>query len=111
MKKVSIIFIGFILVMSVFGNALATTPEQPVSEQPTQPVAEQTQPEEQAGEVNQEAQLIERQEKITDTTGRVIDVKEVREVVTGTVTDKVQQVTIEIIEGPYIGEEFTTDYT
>ncbi len=110
MKRVSIIFIIFLLITSVFCNVFATTPEQPVEQTvPAEPDTQQTETPQDAA--NQETQLIERQEKITDTTAKVIDVKEVREVVTGTVTDKVQEVTIEIIEGPYIGEEFTTDYT
>ena len=58
----------------------------------------------------QNEELVMQQEKIVDTIGKVIKVEEVREVVTGTVTDKVQQVTIEIVEGDYIGEEYTTDY-
>lgn len=47
---------------------------------------------------------------ITDTVAKVIEAKEVKEVVTGSMTDKVQEVTIEITEGDYIGEEFTTNF-
>lgn len=47
---------------------------------------------------------------ITDTVAKVIEAKEVTEVVTGGMKDKVQEVTIEITEGDYIGEEFTTNF-
>jgi uncharacterized membrane protein len=54
--------------------------------------------------------LIGKNNVITDTVGKIIEVNDVKEVVTGSVTDKVQEVTVEIIEGDYIGEEFTTNY-
>ena len=54
--------------------------------------------------------LIEKSYIVTDTVAKVIETKEVREVVTGSMKDQVQQVTIEIIDGEYIGEEFTTDF-
>lgn len=57
-----------------------------------------------------EAELLEKTDIITDTVAKVIEAKEVKEVVTGTMKDKVQEVTIEITEGDYIGEEFTTDF-
>ena len=108
MKRISIIFIIFLLITSAFINVFATAPDETPQDATTQTEAPQETPQD---NTDQEAHLIEREEKITDTTAKVIDTKEVREVVTGTVTDKVQEVTIEIIEGPYIGEEFTTDYT
>lgn len=108
MKRISIIFIIFLLIISVFTSVLATTPEA-IPEATVQDATAQS--ETPQDNLDQDAQLIEREEKITDTTAKVIEAKEVREVITGTVKDKVQEVTIEIIEGPYIGEEFTTDYT
>ena len=41
---------------------------------------------------------------------KIIEAKEVRETQNGTVKDTVQEVTVEITDGDYIGEEFTTDY-
>lgn len=58
-----------------------------------------------------ENELIEKSSDIiTDTVAKVIEAKEVKEVVTGSMKDKVQEVTIEITQGDYIGEEFTTDF-
>ena len=58
----------------------------------------------------QSEELVEKAETVVTTYGKVIEVGEVKETVTGTVVDKVQPVVIEIIEGDYIGEEFSTDY-
>lgn len=55
-------------------------------------------------------ELIEKNDYVVDTMARVMETYGVKEVVTGSVTDKVQEVKIEIIEGDYIGEEFTTNY-
>lgn len=57
------------------------------------------------------AELIESSDAVTDTYGKIIEVKGTKEIKTGTVTDKVQEVKVEIIEGEYIGEEFDTTYT
>ena len=54
--------------------------------------------------------LVEKSEYMVDTKGRVMETYGVKEIVTGSVTDKVQEVKIEIIEGDYIGEEFVTNY-
>lgn len=58
-----------------------------------------------------DAELIETSDDVTDTYGRIIEVKGVKDVTTGTVVDKIQEVKVEIIEGEYIGEEFDTTYT
>lgn len=47
---------------------------------------------------------------IVDTVAKVIEAKEASEVVTGNMKETIQEVTIEIIEGDYIGEEFTTNF-
>lgn len=62
-------------------------------------------------EYSNDAELIETSDDVTDTYGRIIEVKGVKDVTTGTVVDKVQEVIVEIIEGEYIGEEFDTTYT
>ena len=54
--------------------------------------------------------LSEKSEYMVDTKARVMETYGVKEIVTGSVTDKVQEVKIEIIEGDYIGEEFVTNY-
>lgn len=62
-------------------------------------------------EYSNDAELIETSDDVTDTYGRIIEVKGVKDVTTGTVVDKIQEVKVEIIEGEYIGEEFDTTYT
>lgn len=54
--------------------------------------------------------LVEKINIITDTVAKVVETKEVKEVVTGSMKDKVQEVTIEILEGDYAGEEFETEF-
>lgn len=98
MKKVSIVFIVFLLMInSVFFcvNATETT---------TENTAENVQA------ISEDSSLIQKNEVLLSTYGKIIEVKDVREVVTGTVKDTVQEVTVEITEGDYIGEEYTTDY-
>ena len=93
-KRVSLVVIVFLLVINCFMiNSFAT-----------ENVAEEN-------AKTDEVQLLEKAEIITDTVGKIIEAKEVKEAQTGTVTDKVQEVVVEIIEGDYIGEEFTTNYT
>ncbi len=92
MKKISIILIVLLLIMSFS-----------VIVQATDAVTEETS--------SNDGELIEKSNDIiTDTFAKVIEAKEVREIVTGSMKDKVQEVTIEITEGDYIGEEFTTDF-
>lgn len=92
MKKFSIVLVLLLVIMSFSLVANATT------EEVVEPEAT-------------EGELIEKTtDIITDTVGRVIKAGESKEVVTGSMKDQVQEVTIEIIEGDYIGEEFTTDF-
>ena len=56
------------------------------------------------------ADLVEKNDYMVDTKARVMETYGVKEIVTGSVTDRVQEVKIEIIEGDYIGEEFVTNY-
>ena len=39
-----------------------------------------------------------------------METQDVKDVQNGSVKEKVQEVTVEITEGDYIGEEFTTEY-
>lgn len=57
-----------------------------------------------------EAELVENNETLINTYGKIIEVKEPIDVVTGTVKEKVQEVVVEITEGDYEGDEFTTNY-
>ena len=61
-------------------------------------------------DTQENTELIEKNDYVVDTVARVMETYGVKEVITGTVTDKVQEVKIEIVEGDYIGEEFTTNY-
>ena len=73
-----------------------------------------TQPQENSeavqGSSDENPELSEQKETITDTFGKIIEVPETKEVTTGSVTDKMQEVKVEITEGKYIGEEVTTNY-
>lgn len=62
-------------------------------------------------EYSDNSELIQTSDEVTDTYGKIIEVKGTKEVKTGTVVDRVQEVKVEIIEGEYIGEEFDTTYT
>ena len=62
------------------------------------------------GQYAQDAELVQSYERLINTYGKIIKVGDPVEVVTGTVTEKVQEVIVEIIEGDYIGEEFETNY-
>lgn len=83
MKKVSFIFIIFLLIISCFMIDIQATEENAGINQ---------------GEVGFEV------------TGKVIEAGEVTEKVTGTVKDKIQKVTIKITEGEYKGEKYQTEY-
>lgn len=86
MKKISIFFLVLLLVMSLSVIVRAT-------------------------DDTTEVELLEKSSDIiTDTVAKVIEAKEAKDVVNGSMRDKVQEVTIEIIEGDYIGEEFTTEF-
>lgn len=97
MKK--IITIALLLLMIISFSLIVQATEGEVAEAEQETEAEAA-----------EAELIEKADIITDTVAKVIEAKEVKEVVTGSMKDQVQEVTIEITEGDYIGEEFTTDF-
>lgn len=112
MKKIGIVFISFLVIIHVLSMfVFATTPEGQPAEAPNEGQPAQNGeivPNEESTEDNEE--LIEKDEFVVSTYGKIIETKEVKEVQTGTVTDKVQEVVVEITEGEYIGEEFTTEY-
>ena len=82
MKKVSILLISFLLMINSITFCANAT----------------------------EAELVENHETLINTYGKIIEVGEPLDVVTGTVKEKVQEVVVEITEGDYIGDEFTTNY-
>ena len=112
MKKVSIVFITFLLIIKILSMFVyATAPaEQPAVQQAEgqTPSGGEVVPNEESIDDNEE--LIEKDEFVVSTYGKIIETKEVKEVQTGTVTDKIQEVVVEITEGDYIGEEFDTEY-
>ncbi|MBR3614028.1 MAG: YibE/F family protein [Clostridia bacterium] len=91
MKKVSILLVSFLLMINFMTFCASAT--------------------EPGNEENLEtAELVQNHERLINTYGKIIEAGEPIETVTGTVTEKVQEVTVEITEGEYIGEEFTTNY-
>lgn len=106
MKKISIAFLVFLLMINCFTffvqatENTATTTENAIVENETISEEQNT----------NETELVEKEGTVTTTYGKILETKEVKDVVTGSVTDRVQEVVVEITEGDYIGEEFTTDY-
>lgn len=83
MKKISFIFITFLLMINLLMiNVFAT----------------------------EETQSYAGTEQSIEVTGKIIEAGEVTEKVTGTVTDKVQKVTVKITEGEYKGEKYETEF-
>lgn len=99
MKKISIILIVFLLMINFFTIYVQAEEQQTNIEQTN---VEQT--------TENSEEIVEKSETIITTYGKIIETKDVKENITGTVTDKVQPVVVEIIDGDYIGEEFSTDY-
>ncbi len=103
MKKISVLLIVlFLIISSCFVSVYATeqTPSASTEEALSAAEAENT----------ADSELVEKDKNQINTYGKIIEIGEVKEVVTGTVKDKVQPVVVEITEGDYIGEEFSTDY-
>jgi uncharacterized membrane protein len=63
-----------------------------------------------SSEESTEEVLVKNYSDITEAKAQVIEAGETRKVTTGTVEDTVQEVTIEILDGEYKGQEYTTDY-
>lgn len=97
MKKVVLIIIILILMINFLTVQILATEENNVSEQND------------IG-INENIEIMEKNEIVTDTYGRIIEAKPPKDIKNGTLTDKVQEVKVEITEGDYIGEEFETTY-
>ncbi len=83
MKKVSFIFITFILMISCYMINIQAT---------------------------EESQEYIQVEQGFEVTGKVIEAGEVTEKVTGSVKDKIQKVVVKVTEGEYKGEKYETEY-
>ena len=101
MKKVWSILLIFILMSSLclgFSFADEETTENPENAETTESTTQQETEEQEVKEI------------VINTYGKVVDTNGVKEVFNGNIADQVQDVTIEIIEGDYIGEEYTLEY-
>lgn len=85
LRKILLCFITFVLMINLSIFATTETPVEP------------------AVEVQNEVHQIEAQ-------AVVIETGEIQKIETGSITDTVQQVVIEILDGEYEAEEFTTNY-
>ena len=117
MKKVSLVLVIFMLItgLLIFNvNASETPPETPAPAETTNADAVQTENNDVNNEEiieNSEDSIVEANENNTiDTIAKVLEAKETQDIKSGNITERTQEVRIEIIEGDYIGEEFTTTY-
>lgn len=95
MKKTILVLLAIVLIINILTiNIFATEDEVSVN-----------------NEYSNDTELLESSDSVTDTYGRIIEAKEPKDVQTGTVIDKIQDVKVEITEGEYMGEEFDTTYT
>ena len=102
MRKRSFIIIAIALMMLCLAPfSFATEEKKEENEEQTETVATEEND-------NQEVQEI--QETVTNTYGKVTENNGIKEVLSGTIVDQVQEVVIEITKGDYVGEEFTTEY-
>lgn len=119
MKKVALMLITFILMISCFMNVIYAVDVE-VEEQETEQVEE-------VAEENQEQPAVEttpapaetavQQEKASEpkteyfeVKAKVLEVGETKTVENGSMKDTVQEVKVEILEGDYDTQEFTTNY-
>ena len=100
MKKISILLIVFLLMIN-FATFNVNATENVTAEATAETVEETA---------TEDVELVQNNELVINTYGKIIKAGEVKETVTGSVTEKIQEVTVEITEGDYIGDEFTTNY-
>ncbi len=106
MKKVSKILLIFALIMILITQiSFATQEEQTAdtTEGTTEEPAEVT-------EIDDNMEDVAGGGTIIQATARVIESKGVKEIVSGDITNRVQEIKIEIIDGVYVGEEFDAEY-
>ena len=97
MRKVSILFLIILIISTITIVSFAD------EETPTEETAE-------VATEAQETQEQEIKEEVTNTHGKIIETNGVKEVVTGTVVDQVQEVVVEIIDGDFIQQDFKVEY-
>lgn len=98
MKKFRVILIVFLLMINMFCVTLNAT-------EPATQTSNTVQT-----DLTANAELMENNETLINTYGKIVETQDVKDVQNGSVKEKVQEVTVEITEGDYIGEEFTTEY-
>ena len=91
MKKISICIICFLLILILATNIYAD-----------EEVVQNTQENQEAVENNEVINL--------EVEAKVIEVGDVKQIQTGSITDTVQEVTVKILQGAHKGEEYTTNY-
>ena len=103
MKKVSKILLFFIIALLLITHMVFA------QEETTEEAVEGEQP---AEELNVEDDMADEAQggAIIQATARVIENKGVKDVVSGDITNKIQEIKIEIADGVYVGEEFETEY-
>ena len=101
MKKGICIFVVFLLMISLF-LSISFADEETTENQ------ENTEQQEQVSE--EQPQITEIKETVINTYGKIVETSGVKEVFNGNVADQVQEVTVEITKGDYIGEEYTLEY-
>ena len=112
MKKLKIFLIFFLLMNIMVCMSIATEGGEASTEAtPDSSMEQEDQSEENESILEGEDDVQEHTPTYENTIGRVLQIKENKEVETGIGKQKVQVVVIEITKGDYIGEEFTLDYT
>lgn len=96
MKRIAICFIALILLFNI--KIYATEPPAETAEPTQAPATEEVATEKQESVSSVQAEAI------------VTKVGEIKDVTTGSITDTYQEVTVEILNGEYETEEFTTNY-
>ena len=110
MKKIKKVLVIFLLMITIACSIFAT--EEGAAQPETTPTenVEQLTPQEGEEVLAEGADIQEYAPTYENTVGKVLQIKENKEVETGIGKQKIQVVVVEIIKGDYIGEEFTIDY-
>ena len=106
MKKVSKILLIFALIMILITQISFATQE----EQTADTTGETTEEPAEVTEIDDNMEDVAGGGTIIQATARVIESKGVKEIVSGDITNRVQEIKIEIIDGVYVGEEFDAEY-
>lgn len=116
LKRITLIFIISLLMINIYSGVIYATEAQttPDNNANASQNADANQNAEAVanGETaqNDNVQLIQTNTEIAVVKAKIIEAGEVKKVTTGSVEDTVQEVKVEILEGEYEGEEYTTNY-